>query len=91
MQVNLPKKHYTSMHKTAKIKSMKSSKLSFNFSNLPELLVMLKIEAKRQNTTEKAIIVKALKAYFADKFENNLLLAAAEKTFKEWEREEDSA
>lgn len=68
---------------------MKSSKLSFDFSDVSELVEMLRIEAVKEKTTQKALVVKALRAYFADKFESKMLLSAAEKTFHEWGSEED--
>ena len=69
---------------------MKTVKLSFDFSDKPALAQTLRIEAAKAGTSQKAILVEALESYFSNKFENSLLLAAADKTFAEWENSEDA-
>ena len=68
---------------------MKTLKMSFDFTNEPELAEMLRLYATRKGRTQKAVLVDALKAYFADQLESGLLLRAAELTFAEWENEDD--
>jgi len=60
---------------------MKTVKMSFDFTDQPD--------AARKGRTQKAIVVDALKAYFADQLESTLLLRAAELTFAEWDNQED--
>lgn len=69
---------------------MKSNKLSFDFSDEPQLVELLRVEAAKTNKTQKAILIESLKAYFSDKLENTLLYRAADKTFEEWNNESDS-
>lgn len=69
---------------------MKSNKLSFDFSDEPQLVELLRMEAAKTNRTQKAILIESLKAYFADKLENTLLYRAAEKSFSEWDNDSDS-
>ena len=68
---------------------MKSVKLSFDFSDRPQLVENLRLQAVREGTTQKAIVIDALEAYFAHKLESALLLKAAERTFQEWDNEDD--
>jgi hypothetical protein len=68
---------------------MKSVKLSFDFSDQPQLVEKLRLQAAREGTTQKAIVIDALEAYFAHKLESALLLKAAEHTFQEWDNEDD--
>ena len=68
---------------------MKSVKLSFDFSDRPQLVEKLRLHAAREGTTQKAIVIDALAAYFAHKLESALLLKAAERTFQEWDNEDD--
>jgi len=68
---------------------MKSVKLSFDFSDRPQLVEKLRLHAAREGTTQKAIVIDALEAYFAHKLESALLLKAAERTFQEWDNEDD--
>ncbi|MGH7965549.1 MAG: heme-binding protein [Candidatus Binatia bacterium] len=56
---------------------MKSVKLSFDFSDKPQLVEMLRVQAARERTTQKAIVIDALEAYFAPKVESTFLLKAA--------------
>ena len=70
---------------------MKTLKLSFDLSDEPELVELLRMEATHRKLSQKGILVSALKAYFADKIEAELLLRAAEKTFSEWNSEADKA
>ena len=68
---------------------MKSVKLSFDFSDRPQLVENLRLQAAREGTTQKAIVIDALEAYFAHKLESALLLKAAESTFQEWDNQDD--
>jgi hypothetical protein len=68
---------------------MKSVKLSFDFSDRPQLVENLRLQAAREGTTQKAIVIDALEAYFAHRLESMLLLKAAENTFQEWDNEDD--
>ena len=68
---------------------MKTVKMSFDFTDQPELAEMLRLYSASKGRTQKAILVDALKAYFADRLESNLLLRAADLTFAEWDNEED--
>ena len=68
---------------------MKTSKVSFDFSDIPELIEMLRMFAANNKTTQKAVVVDALESYFADKLESSLIKQAASKTFAEWDNEED--
>ena len=63
--------------------------VTFDFGDHPRLLDVLKLTAARERTTQKAIVVEALTAYFAHKQENLALLMAADKAFTEWDNEED--
>ena len=68
---------------------MKTVKMSFDFTDQPDVAEMLRLYAARKGRTQKAIVVDALKAYFADQLESTLLLRAAELTFAEWDNQED--
>lgn len=69
---------------------MKTSKLSFDFSDHPELVELLRFEAVARKQSQKAILVEALKAYFSEKLETALVYRVAEKAFSEWNNDEDS-
>jgi len=71
------------------MENMKSVKLSFDFSDRPQLVEMLRVQAAREGTTQKAIVSEALEAYFAHKLESTFLLKAAETVFQEWDNEDD--
>lgn len=68
---------------------MKTLKMSFDFSDQPALVEMLRLFAARKGTTQKSILADALKAYFADQLESGLLLKAADIVFREWDNDED--
>ena len=68
---------------------MKTAKLSFDFSDSPELVEMLRVYATKKGKTQKAVVSEALQAFFADQLESSLLLRAADLTFQEWDNEED--
>lgn len=70
---------------------MKTAKLSFDLSDHPEVIEMLKIQAVTQGKSQKAILVQALEAYFSHQIESRFVLAAAEKVFSEWNTQEDEA
>jgi hypothetical protein len=69
---------------------MKNLKMSFDFSDEPEIVELLRLEAATSKSTQKGIIVKALKAYFSNRSETSSLYKVAEKTFAEWDSKEDS-
>ncbi len=68
---------------------MKSKKVSFDFSDVPEIDEGLRIVSVNEGTTQKAIVIKALRAYFADKVESDLLLRLGGSSFVEWDNKED--
>ncbi len=68
---------------------MKSYKMSFDFSDTPELVALLRTYAVESGKSQKTILVTALEAYFSSQLENRMLLKAAEKSFQEWENEDD--
>ena len=68
---------------------MKSLKLSFDFSDHAELVESLRLLAAQEKTSQKAIVIEALQAFFGDKLESDLILRAASQSFSEWENEED--
>ncbi len=63
--------------------------LTLDLRDQPRLLDMLRILAAMQKTTQKAIVVEALTAYFSQRQETLALWQAAARTFAEWENEED--
>jgi len=63
--------------------------VTFDFKDHPQLLDVLKIMAARERTTQKAILIEALTAYFSQKQENLALLLAADQAFGEWDNEDD--
>jgi hypothetical protein len=63
--------------------------VTLDFDDHPRLLDMLKIMAVRERTTQKAIVIDALTAYFSQKQENLGLRMAADKAFGEWDNEDD--
>jgi hypothetical protein len=63
--------------------------VTFDFRDHPRLLDVLKMMAARERTTQKAILIEALTAYFSQKQENLALLLAADQAFGEWDNEED--
>lgn len=68
---------------------MKTAKLSFDLSDHPEVLEMLRLQSASTRKSQKAILVQALEAYFSHQLESRLVLSAAEKVFSEWNSEED--
>jgi hypothetical protein len=63
--------------------------VTFDFRDHPRLLDIPKMMAARERTTQKAIVIDALTAYFSQKQENLALLMAADKAFAEWDNEDD--
>ena len=64
-------------------------KVTFDFSDRPELIEGLRILAAREGSSQRKIVAEALEAYFAQRQENSLLLDAANRVFSEWENAED--
>ncbi len=63
--------------------------VTFDFRDQPQLLDMLRLLAAKRRTTQKAVLTDALNAYFSQRQEEIALLTAAEKSFAEWDNEED--
>lgn len=63
--------------------------VTFDFRDQPQLLDMLRLLAAKRHTTQKAVLTDALTAYFSQRQEEMALLAAADKSFAEWDNEED--
>jgi len=63
--------------------------VTFDFSDHPQLFAALRMTAAREKTSQKAVVVEALTAYFSQKQETLAMLLAAEKSFGEWDNEED--
>lgn len=68
---------------------MKTAKLSFDLSDHPEMIEMLRFQAATTQKSQKAILIQALEAYFSHQLESRLILSAAEKIFSEWDNKED--
>jgi hypothetical protein len=68
---------------------MKSVKVSFDFKDRPDIVRMLKLVALRENTSQKDILVRALESYFSHQVEQAMISEAAERTFAEWDNQED--
>ena len=54
------------------------------------LMRMLKREAQEQDTTIKAVLKKALEAYFHDRLETRALQSISESIFKDWDNPLDA-
>ncbi len=63
--------------------------MTFDFMDHPRLLEALRMLAAKQRTTQKGIVIDALTAYLSQKQKNLALLLAADKSFAEWDNEED--
>jgi hypothetical protein len=68
---------------------MKTKKVSFDFSDEPKVLDLLRIRSVQKGMTQKAIVIEALSRYFAQDQEDEFLKAAASNTFAEWNNPED--
>ena len=68
---------------------MKSSKLSFDLSEAPELVRLLRLEAAQTGRSQKEILVQLLESHFAHRLENRLIEDAAAKAFAEWDNDDD--
>lgn len=69
---------------------MKAAKLSFDFSDHPQLVELLRLQAVQAGTSQKAVLVKALQGYFAHQQENQKLLKLAEAAFSAWDNPDDA-
>lgn len=65
------------------------SRLSTDLGN-PNLMRLLKWEAQETSSTVKAVLVKALEAYFSHRLETKALLKASEGVFSEWNDPRDA-
>lgn len=63
--------------------------VTFDLGDQPALVETLRRVALHDRTSQKAIVVEALSAYFANRQEDFALLDAANRTFAEWDNEED--
>lgn len=63
--------------------------MSFDFSDTPEVVRLLRIRSAQRGVSQKAILVEALKRYFAQEQDDEFLKAAADKSFAEWHNPED--
>ena len=63
-------------------------RVTFDFRDQPQLLDMLRLLAAKRRTTQKAVLTEALTAYCSQRQEM-ALLAAADKSFAEWDNEDD--
>jgi hypothetical protein len=63
--------------------------VTFDFRDQPRLLDVLKLMAAKQKTTQKAIVIDELTAYFSQKQENLALLLASDQTFADWDNKDD--
>ena len=70
---------------------MKSAKVSFDFSDHPKILDLLRTYATVSGKSQKAVLIEALESYFSEKMETRLLWTAAEKAFSEWDNPDDEA
>jgi hypothetical protein len=68
---------------------MKTLKLSFDFSDNPKLVELLRMNAAKTGKTQKAILVDALNYYLSNQQEEEFILSAANKSFDEWSNPED--
>lgn len=68
---------------------MKSAKVSFDFSDNPKILEILRTYATVTGKSQKAILIEALESYFSEKVETRLLWTAAERAFSEWDNPDD--
>ena len=69
---------------------MKTLKVSFDFTDVPDLVELLRLEAATTYRSQKGIVVEALQTYFSNRVETTSVYKLAEKTFAEWACEEDS-
>ena len=69
---------------------MKGAKASFDFTDKPSILEMLRAQALQEGISQKAVLVKALEAYFSHRQEAVFLSRAADKLFAEWGNSQDA-
>lgn len=69
---------------------MKTLKLSFDFSDAPKLVELLRTRAAATGMTQKAILIEALKHYLSNSQEEEFILSAADRSFAEWSNPEDA-
>lgn len=68
---------------------MKTLKLSFDLSDNPQVIELLRLRAAQKGISQKAILIEALQAYFAQDQENEFIKSAADKVFAEWNNPDD--
>jgi|HubBroStandDraft_1064217.scaffolds.fasta_scaffold146552_2 hypothetical protein len=69
---------------------MKSAKVSFDFSDQPEIAEHLRLLSARRQTTQKAIVVEALQQYFSRLRGDEFIAVAADLAFSEWDNPDDA-
>ncbi len=68
---------------------MQSGKLSFDLSDRPKLVELLRGFASQTGRTQKDVVAEALEAYFSHHAESALILRLAASSFAEWDNAED--
>lgn len=68
---------------------MKSSKVSFDFSDTPTIVELLRLRATQKGVSQKKILIEALQRYFAQEQEDEFLKSAADRNFAEWNNPDD--
>ena len=57
----------------------------------PQLVRLVRMEAARESTSIRDVVVRALEAYLSGRRENQALTKLAAAAFEEWDNPEDSA
>ena len=57
----------------------------------PKLVRLVRMEAARESTSIREVVVRALEAYLSGRRENQALAKLASATFEEWDNPEDAA
>lgn len=68
---------------------MQSGKVSFDFSDRPKLVELLRIYAAQTGRSQKDVVAEALEAYFAHHSESAFIAKLAESSFAEWDNPDD--
>ena len=69
---------------------MKSLKVSFDLSDAPKLVELMRVCSAKKGITQKALLIEALQHYFGREQEDQFLKSVADKAFAEWNNPEDS-
>jgi hypothetical protein len=68
---------------------MKTLKLSFDFSDQPKLVELLRVQAAASGKSQKAMLIEALNHYFSNVLDEEFIAQAANLSFAEWNNPED--